>query len=88
LGRVLAGTSNVSDRRATLEPSRQGPRYYGGTDCVLNLKRFVMNMSDMASKLRHDISDALKRVAGKMSFRKDNQDERSPGTSNRSSMKK
>jgi len=55
---------------------------------VLNLKRFVMNMSEMANKLKYDIADTLKRVTGKLSSRKDSHGERSSSASNSSSMKK
>lgn len=46
-----------------------------------------MNMSEMANKLKYDITDTLKRVTGKLSFWKDRHGERDSGA-NRSSMKK
>lgn len=68
--------------------SSQGLRYQAGTAFVPNLMRFVMNMSEMANKLKYDIADTLKRVTGKLSSRKDSHGERSSSASNGSSMKK
>jgi hypothetical protein len=47
-----------------------------------------MNMSEMANKLKYDITGTLRRVTGKLSFRKDGQGEQSSGASNRSNVKK
>ncbi|WP_162820773.1 hypothetical protein [Microvirga calopogonii] len=47
-----------------------------------------MTMSEITNKLKYDISDALKRVAGKLPFRKDGQGGQSSAASNRSSVKK
>ncbi|WP_445502818.1 hypothetical protein [Microvirga sp. G4-2] len=47
-----------------------------------------MNMSEMASKLKYDITDTLKRVTGRLSSWKDRHGERDSGTNNRTSMKK
>ena len=47
-----------------------------------------MTMSEITNKLKYDISDALKRVAGKLSFRKDGQGGASSTVSSRSDLKK
>jgi hypothetical protein len=47
-----------------------------------------MTMSEITNKLKYDISDALKRVAGKLLFRKDGQGGSSSMASNRSDLKK
>jgi hypothetical protein len=47
-----------------------------------------MTLSEITNKLKYDISDTLKRVAGKLSFRKDRSSESSSGASNRPSFKK
>jgi hypothetical protein len=47
-----------------------------------------MTMSEITNKLKYDISDALKRVAGKLPFRKEGQGGASPMTSSRSGLKK
>jgi hypothetical protein len=45
-----------------------------------------MTMSEITNKLKDDISDALKRVAGKLSFRKEEPGQ-SPAASTRSGLK-
>jgi hypothetical protein len=47
-----------------------------------------MTMSEITNKLKYDISDALKRVAGKLSFHKELQGGLSSKASNRSELKK
>jgi hypothetical protein len=47
-----------------------------------------MTMSEITNKLKYDISDALKRMAGKLSFRKEGQGGPSSAASNRSGLKK
>lgn len=47
-----------------------------------------MTMSEITNKLKYDISDALKRVAGKLSFRKEGQADQSSAASHRSNLKK
>jgi hypothetical protein len=47
-----------------------------------------MTMSEMTTKLKYDISDALKRVAGKLPFRKEGQGGPSSTATNRSGLKK
>jgi hypothetical protein len=47
-----------------------------------------MTMSEITNKLKYDITDALRRMAGKLSFRKDGQGGASPTASNRSDLKK
>jgi hypothetical protein len=47
-----------------------------------------MTMSEITNKLKYDISDALKRVAGKLSLRKEGQGGPSSTASNRSGSKK
>jgi hypothetical protein len=47
-----------------------------------------MTMSEITNKLTYDISDALKRVADKLSFRKEEQGGPSSAASNRSGLKK
>lgn len=47
-----------------------------------------MTMSEITTKLKYDISDALKRVAGRLSFRKEGQGGQSPAASNRSGLEK
>jgi hypothetical protein len=47
-----------------------------------------MTMSEITNKLKYDIPDALKRVTGKLSFRKEGQGGSSSTTSNRSDLKK
>jgi|EndMetStandDraft_3_1072993.scaffolds.fasta_scaffold6871336_1 hypothetical protein len=47
-----------------------------------------MTMSEITNKLKYDISDALKRVAGKLPFRKEGQGGQSSAASNRSGVKK
>ncbi|MBB4039894.1 hypothetical protein GGR34_001541 [Microvirga flocculans] len=47
-----------------------------------------MTMSEITNKLKYDISDALKRVAGKLPFRKEGQGGQSSSASSRSEWKK
>jgi hypothetical protein len=47
-----------------------------------------MTMSQITNKLKYDISDTLKRVAGKLSFRKDRSSGQASGMGNRSGLKK
>ncbi|MBA1158963.1 hypothetical protein [Microvirga mediterraneensis] len=47
-----------------------------------------MNMSEMANKLKYDIADTLRRVSGKLTFRKDSHGERTSDASNQPNMKK
>jgi len=47
-----------------------------------------MNMSEMANKLKYDITDSLKKVTGKLSLWSNGRDKRDAGASTRSSMKK
>jgi hypothetical protein len=47
-----------------------------------------MTMSEITSKLKYDISDTLKRVTGKLSFRKDRSGGQASGIGNRSNSKK
>jgi hypothetical protein len=47
-----------------------------------------MTMSEITNKLKYDISDALKRVAGRLSFRKEGQGVPSSAASSRSGLKK
>ena len=47
-----------------------------------------MTMSEITNKLKYDISDALKRVAGKLSFRKEGQGGSSSTAGSRSGSKK
>jgi hypothetical protein len=47
-----------------------------------------MTMSEITNKLKYDISDALKRVAGRLSFRKEGQAGSSSAASNRPDLKK
>jgi hypothetical protein len=48
-----------------------------------------MTMSEITNKLKYDITDALKRVAGRLSFRKEGQGGgSSSAASNRSGLKK
>lgn len=46
-----------------------------------------MIMSEITNKLKYDLSDALKRVAGKLSFRKEGQGSQSSVAGNRSGLK-
>jgi len=47
-----------------------------------------MTMSEITNKLKYDISDALKRVADKLPFRKEGQGGQSSAASSRSGLKK
>lgn len=47
-----------------------------------------MTMSEITNKLKYDISDALKRVAGKLPFRREGQGGQSSAVNNRSNFKK
>jgi hypothetical protein len=47
-----------------------------------------MTMSEITNKMKYDISDALKRVTGKLPFRKEGQDGRASATSNRTGLTK
>lgn len=47
-----------------------------------------MAMSEITTKLKYDVSDALRRMTGKLSFRRDGAGERSSGASKRSGSKK
>ena len=47
-----------------------------------------MTMSEITNKLKYDISDALKRVAGRLAVRKEGQDAPSSSASSRSGLKK
>ena len=47
-----------------------------------------MTMSEITNKLKYDISDTLKRVAGRLSVRKEGQGTPSSAASSRSSLKK
>jgi hypothetical protein len=47
-----------------------------------------MTMSEITNKLKYDISDALKRVAGMLSVRKEGQGAPSSAASSRSGLKK
>jgi len=47
-----------------------------------------MNMSEMANKLKYDITGALKKVTGKLSPWNNGRDKRDSDASTRSSMKK
>jgi hypothetical protein len=47
-----------------------------------------MTMSEITNKLKYDISDTLKRVAGKLSLRKVGQGGQPSAESNRSGLKK
>ncbi|NBJ13455.1 hypothetical protein [Microvirga arsenatis] len=47
-----------------------------------------MTMSEITNRLKYDISDALKRVTGKLPFRKEGQSGQSTAASNRSGSKK
>ena len=71
-----------------METESRALRYQGGTESVLNLMRFAMTMSEITNKLKYDISDALKRVAGRLSLRKEGQGGPSSTASDRSGLKK
>jgi len=47
-----------------------------------------MTMSEITNKLKYDLSDALERMAGKLSFRREGQGGQSSTTSHRSNFKK
>jgi hypothetical protein len=47
-----------------------------------------MTMSEITTKLKYDISDALKRVAGKLPFRREGQGTQSSAVTDRSNLKK
>ena len=47
-----------------------------------------MTMSEITNRLKYDISNALKRVAGGLSFRKEGQGDPSSAASNRSGLKR
>ncbi|HEU6441114.1 MAG TPA: hypothetical protein VFF38_02030 [Microvirga sp.] len=47
-----------------------------------------MNMSDMANKLKYDITDTLKKVTGKLSFWGSGRDRRDTDAGTRSGTKK
>lgn len=47
-----------------------------------------MTMSEITNKLKYDVSDALKRVAGRLSSRKEGQGASSSSPSSRSGLKK
>lgn len=47
-----------------------------------------MTMSEITNKLKYDISDALKRVVGKLSFRREGQGSQSSAVNSRSNFKK
>lgn len=47
-----------------------------------------MTMSEITNKLKYDLSDALKRVAGKLSFRREGPGGQSSTASHRSNFKK
>ena len=47
-----------------------------------------MTMSEITNKLKYDLSDALRRVAGKLPFRKEGQGGASSTASSRSDLKK